>query len=240
MASTAGDTLWTKDGEDKRKSVLRMFADIAPTYDLINSVMSFRLHYRWRSIAVRTLALRPGDSALDVCSGTGCFLAPLGKAVGTQGKLVGIDFCAPMLEIAAKRYRDHAALAVGDACQLPVPSNQFDGVSVGWGLRNVASLEKALGEIVRVLKPGGKFVCLDMSRPKGALGWLSERVFHTVVPLIGAVFGKAKAYKYLPKSTERFVTPDALSEHMLAAGMSDVSYRTMFFGNVCMHTGTKR
>lgn len=239
MATRVGESPWTKDGEEKRKTVRGMFADIAPTYDLLNSLMSFRLHYRWRSIAVRTLELRPGNSALDVCSGTGCFLTPLQKAVGDKGSLVGVDFCAPMLAIAAKRHGSKATLAVGDACQLPVASATFDGATVGWGLRNVPSLESALSEILRVLKPGGRFVSLDMSRPTGLMGTVSERVFHTVVPVLGTLFGKKEAYTYLPKSTLRFLPPDELAATMSRLGFVDVWRRSMFFGNVGMVGGRK-
>ena len=239
MATKVGDSPWTKDGEEKRRSVRSMFADIAPTYDLLNSVMSLRLHYRWRSIAVKTLNLSPGDTVLDVCCGTGCFLDPLKRVVGDSGRLIGVDFCAPMLEIASKRHGRTCGLAVGDACDLPVATGLFDGVTVGWGLRNVPSVETALREVLRVLKSGGRFVSLDMSRPQGVLGALSEKVFHTLVPVVGTLFGKREAYTYLPKSTLRFLPPAELAEALSSLGFVDVWHQPLFFGNVGMVGGRK-
>lgn len=214
-----------------------MFAEIAPTYDLLNSVMSLRLHRKWRAAAVSTLNLAPGDMALDVCCGTGDFLVPLRLAVGKSGGVAGIDFAAPMLQRA--KTKTTSDLILGDAGTLPFAADSFDGVTVGWGLRNVPSIDQSLKEIVRVLRPGGRFACLEMSRPKGMVGWLSERVFHIVVPVLGTLFGRSKAYTYLPKSTAKFVTPDRLTELMTATGLRGVTYKTMFFGNVCLHVGTK-
>lgn len=190
-------------------------------------------------MAVRQLNLEPGSYCLDVCCGTGSFLEPLSKAVGSTGRLVGVDFCAPMLEVAAKNYGDVAQLAVGDACRLPVVSGQFDSVSVGWGLRNVPSVEKALGEIWRVLKPGGRFVSLDMARPKGVFGTISEGVFHRLAPLLGSLFGKREAYTYLPKSTLRFLSPEDLEALLKQAGFVRTWNKRLFFGNIAMVGGTR-
>lgn len=237
MASKVEQSPWMAEGEDKRSAIQGMFSEIAPTYDLLNSVMSLRLHRRWRATAVEALRLSPGSHVLDVCCGTGDFLVPLRKAVGASGEVVGVDFAQPMLERAKSKV--DCDLVLGDAGNLPFQKQSFDGITVGWGLRNVPSIDASLKEIVRVLKPGGTFVCLEMSRPKGIVGWLSEKVFHFAVPVLGALFGKPKAYTYLPKSTAKFVTPDRLTELMTAVGLRGVSYRTFFFGNVCLHTGTK-
>lgn len=218
-----------------------MFADIAPSYDLVNSLMCFRLHHRWRSKAVEKLALNPGDHALDVCCGTGDFLVPLRQKVSSTGKVHGVDFCAPMLEVAKKKLGDEAQVALGDACNLPIASDCYDAVSVGWGLRNVPDVPAALTEIVRVLRRGGRFVSLDMARPRGkVLGAVSEWVMHRVVPTIGRVFGKSVAYTYLPKSTLKFMSREELVSAMQSAGFEKVGYKDMFFGNICMHWGVKR
>lgn len=238
MRAEADQTPWLKEGEEKRKSVQQMFAEIAPTYDLVNSLMCFRLHYRWRAKAVKSLHLSPGDSVLDVCTGTGDFLLPLREAVGAGAKVVGLDFCAPMLEVAAKKGID-AELGVADACSLPLQSTRFDGVTVGWGLRNVPSVETALKEINRVLRPGGRFVSLDMARPKGLLGTVSEGVCHGVVPILGSLVGKRTAYTYLPKSTLRFLSPKELAGMLLDLGFVNVWHKTLFFGNIGMVGGQK-
>lgn len=239
MAGEAHQAPWLTQGDDKRKAVRQMFSDIAGSYDLVNSVVSARGHYRWRRAAVRHLDLQPGDTVLDVCCGTGDFLLPLRNAVGTEGTVDGLDFCRPMLAVAQQKLGDQARLLHGDACSLPVASGQYDAVTVGWGLRNVPDLDLALREIARVLKPGGKFVTLDMTQADGAFGRISASVFQSIVPLIGRLFGKAEAYKYLPKSTLTFVTAAELEERLKKAGFSNVGSRRFAFGNVGMHWGTK-
>lgn len=216
-----------------------MFAEIAPTYDLLNSVMSLRLHHRWRAFAVRQLHLQAGDRVLDVCCGTGDFLGPLRRAVGPRGHVAGLDFCLPMLERAAlKGVGDPVVL--GDACALPIASGTLDGASVGWGIRNVPDIDGAHRELARVLRPGGRFVSLDMAVPKSAVARrLAGAMLSRAVPLMGRVFGKAKAYTYLPESTLRFRSREALAASMDAAGFVDVGFRDLFFGNICVHWGTR-
>src|SRR5688572_4273319 len=145
---------WLAEGAQKREAVRAMFGEIAPTYDLLNSIMSLRLHHRWRKFAVGQLELSEGNSALDLCCGTGDFMMPLRKAVGPRGRLLGIDFSQPMLDRAKRK--GLAEVALGDACQLPIQSSRFDAVTVGWGLRNVPDVPAALGEIVRALRAGGR------------------------------------------------------------------------------------
>ena len=233
------EAIWQTEGARKRSAVQSMFAEIAPTYDLLNSLICLRLHYRWRAFAVRTLDLRPGAKALDVCCGTGDFMVPLSKAVGATGVVAGVDFCLPMLEIAHKKLGTNR-LSLGDACSLPIASHTFEGVSVGWGIRNVPDIDTAHQELARVLKPGGRFVSLDMATPKNrAMAAISTWAFQTLVPKIGALFGKSKAYTYLPKSTERFWTREQLAASMERAGLVDVGHKDLMFGNICVHWGRK-
>lgn len=232
------NAIWQTEGTSKRSAVQSMFAEIAPTYDLLNSMMSLRLHHRWRAFAVRQLDLKPGSRALDVCCGTGDFMVPLRKAVGTDGFVAGLDFCLPMLQCAQKKLG--AALTLGDACQLPVQAEVFDGVSVGWGIRNVPDIDAAHRELFRVLKPGGKFVSLDMARPRSKiLRGFSEFVFNTLVPKLGTLFGKTQAYTYLPKSTQKFWTREQLAASMASAGFTEVGFKDLMFGNICVHWGRK-
>jgi demethylmenaquinone methyltransferase/2-methoxy-6-polyprenyl-1,4-benzoquinol methylase len=233
------DNPWAVEGQEKREAVQQMFGEIAPTYDLLNSAMSLRLHHKWRSIAVGFLGLQPGDSALDLCCGTGDFSVPVRKAVGEKGLIVGIDFSQPMLCQAVKK-SEQVNYALGDACRLPLRENVFKAVTVGWGLRNVQNLEEALSEIRRVLKPGGRLVSVDMSIPRSRIArGLSRGVSLFLFPMLGSLFGHRKAYTYLPKSTEKFCTPEELQSLMVKLGFRTVQYKFYFMGNICIHVGEK-
>jgi demethylmenaquinone methyltransferase/2-methoxy-6-polyprenyl-1,4-benzoquinol methylase len=231
--------IWEEKGAAKRAAVQRMFGEIAGGYDRVNGWMSLGLHHAWRGQAVERLGLRPGDAALDVCCGTGDFLRPLRQAVGPSGTLVGLDFCAPMLTQA--RQKDASAqLVLGDAGRLPLPDREFDGVTVGWGLRNVPDLDGALAEITRVLRPGGRFVTLDCAIPQSPLlRSASLAVTHRVLPRIGAMVGNAEAYTYLPNSVSHFASRERLAASMERAGLVDVRFEDRFFGNICLHFGRK-
>jgi demethylmenaquinone methyltransferase / 2-methoxy-6-polyprenyl-1,4-benzoquinol methylase len=231
--------IWQAEGVQKRAAVRGMFAEIAPTYDLLNSLISFRLHHRWRAFAVKQMRLQAGETALDVCCGTGDFMRPLRKAVGESGKVFGIDFCLPMLEVAQRKHVP-GFVGLGDACQLPIQSNSVDGVSVGWGIRNVPDIDQAHRDLFRVLRPGGRFVSLDMARPGNRfIRKVSEWSCGTLIPRLGSLFGKTQAYTYLPKSTQRFMSRGDLIQSMTKAGFVETGYRDLFFGNVCVHWGTK-
>jgi demethylmenaquinone methyltransferase / 2-methoxy-6-polyprenyl-1,4-benzoquinol methylase len=233
--------IWQKEGTGKRSAVQGMFAEIAPTYDCLNSVMSLRLHHRWRAYAVSKLDLGPGESALDVCCGTGDFMVPLRRAVGEEGRVFGVDFCLPMLEVANSKFETpNVNLSLGDACQLPILSNSVQAVSVGWGIRNVPDIDAAHRELFRVLEPGGRFVSLDMAVPRNRLVRVpSQFVGNLLLPRIGAIFGKTSAYTYLPKSTQKFKSREELKSSMEQAGFEGVGYQDLFFGNICVHWGRK-
>lgn len=230
---------WLAQGQAKEEAVQSIFSKVSGTYDLVNSLMSLRLHHRWRAQAVDLLQLQPGQSVLDVCCGTGSFFDPITKAVGDDGTVVGIDFCQPMLEIARQKFGDSIQLILGDACALPIQSNLFDGVTVGWGLRNVSQLDQCLSEICRVLKPGGRFVTIDMARPQGQIGAISEKICHAIVPILGAAVGKKEAYTYLNQSTLQFASREELARRMELAGFEEIEYHDLFGGNICIHLGRK-
>ena len=238
-----GDTaIWRTEGEGKRTAVHGMFGSIAGGYDRMNGLMSLGLHHRWRGFAVSRLALREGDRALDVCCGTGDFMLPLRRAVGKGGRVVGVDFCLPMLEGAREKAADpRSSLTLGDACRLPMGAGLFDAVSVGWGLRNVPDLDAALHEAHRVLRPGGRFVSLDMARPRNPLvRWAAAFALRRALPLLGKLLRlDGEAYAYLPESTLRFASRETLAAAMRRTGFDDVAYRDLMLGNLCVHWGRK-
>ena len=237
MAETA---IWTTEGERKRAAVGGMFGSIARGYDRMNGLMSLGLHHRWRGFAVSRLDLQEGDRALDVCCGTGDSMLPLRRAVGEKGRVVGVDFCLPMLE-GAKTKLGTPEIALGDACRLPIASGLFDAVSVGWGLRNVPDLDAALREAARVLKNGGRFVSLDMAQPRNpVVRRLAGFALRRALPILGRLLKlDADAYAYLPESTLRFASREALKTAMRNAGFEDVAYRDLMLGNLCVHWGRK-
>lgn len=229
---------WDTEGEQKREAVQKMFSLIAGRYDFMNRVMSLNLDRAWRRKVVEILALKPGDTALDLCSGTGDFLPLLRRRVGPAGKLFAADFCLPMLE--QTRRKDPALQLLTDACAIPIPTNTVQGVSVGWGIRNVPDIDLAHREIFRVLKPGGKFVSIDMAVPRSPLiRKISAVVFGRIIPRIGGWLSDPEAYRYLPESTSRFMNREQLAESMRAAGFESVQFHDLFLGNICIHQGTK-
>lgn len=236
---TAENPAWLATGDEKSRAVRRMFDEIAPTYDRLNGMMSLSLHHRWRRAAVAALGLKPGDSALDVCCGTGDFLAPLRHAVGPSGRVSGVDFSPAMLALAPRK-DPGAVLAVGDACAIPAPGDTFQAVTIGWGIRNVPDIDQAHREAFRVLRPGGRFVSLDCALPQNPLIRAIARIAGKhVLPSLGKLFGKQAAYTYLPESVERFWDRQRLARSMEAAGFVQVSFRDLFFGNICLHSGRK-
>lgn len=230
--------VWERKGADKRAAVQGMFDELAPVYDRMNGLITLNFHCHWRQMAIRILKPATGDKVLDLCCGTGAFIGDLRKKVGPSGNVVGIDFSAPMLAEAA-RHRVEGELILGDACDLPFGSATFDHAIVGWGLRNVADLDLALAEVLRVLRPGGRFVSLEMSQPSSPLvRSVSKRLFG-LVPAVGRLFGKGGAYRYLKESSERFLSPQEVSDSFAKAGFGGVGFRPLAFGNLCIHWGEK-
>jgi demethylmenaquinone methyltransferase / 2-methoxy-6-polyprenyl-1,4-benzoquinol methylase len=239
MTSTPADKApWEAQGNEKREAVRRLFAEIAPSYDFLNSLMSLSLHHRWRKAAVRKLALESGETALDLCCGTGDFMRPLRKAVGQDGLVFGLDFCEPMLQIAAGK--NLGRLAIADACALPISDAKVNSVTVGWGIRNVSDIDQVHREVVRVLKPGGRFASLDMAKPRHrVIRWIAAKLLTRGLPLLGSLFRRKPAYSYLPQSTERFWSREELRASMERAGLVRVGWKDYLLGNICLHWGEK-
>jgi demethylmenaquinone methyltransferase/2-methoxy-6-polyprenyl-1,4-benzoquinol methylase len=213
--------------------VRTMFDRIAPVYDLMNRVMTAGLDRRWRKRAVQAV-VRPGDRVLDACCGTGDLAIAAARA---GGRVTGIDFSPRMLE-RARRKLHSVTWVEGDALALPFDENSFDAATVGFGVRNVADLERGLAELRRVLRSGGRVVILEITRPRGPLAPFYRLWFERLVPVLGKLFRGGAAYTYLPASVRRFPGPDELADLMRAAGFADVRYRLLAGGIVALHTGT--
>ena len=231
--------VWTLKGPEKGSEVRRMFSSIAGNYDRINGIISLQAHKRWRRDAVQTLSLAPGAQTLDLCCGTGDFAIPLRDAVGPRGTVIGVDFALPMLSLAQKKDAKANYLSA-DALVVPIRSNQFDGITVGWGVRNVADIDAFHREVFRLLKPGGRFVSVDTAKPENPLIRVISRVLIScAVPLVGWLAGHLDAYRYLPASTESFWSRSELSQSMAKAGLVNVGFSNRMAGNICIHWGQK-
>jgi demethylmenaquinone methyltransferase / 2-methoxy-6-polyprenyl-1,4-benzoquinol methylase len=212
-------------------AVRRMFDRIAPVYDAMNRTMTAGLDRRWRRITAEAV-VRPGDAVLDACCGTGD-LAIAGARAG--GRLTGVDFSERMLE-RARRKAPELDWVEGDLLALPFEDASFDAATVGFGVRNVEDLERALAELRRVLRPGGRLGILEITRPRGILAPFYALWFERVVPLLGKVLPGGGAYTYLPASVRRFPGTDELAELITATGFRDVRVRLFAGGIVALHT----
>jgi demethylmenaquinone methyltransferase/2-methoxy-6-polyprenyl-1,4-benzoquinol methylase len=213
------------------EGVRAMFDRIAPVYDAMNRTMTAGLDRRWRRITAESV-VRNGDLVLDACCGTGDLALADARA---GGRVTGLDFSERMLERAGRKAPEFDWVN-GDLLALPFPDASFDSATVGFGVRNVDDIERALRELRRVLREGGRLGILEITRPKGLLAPFYRFWFDGVVPLLGKLLPGGSAYSYLPASVRRFPGPDDLSALVAAAGFSGVTYRTFAGGIVALHT----
>jgi demethylmenaquinone methyltransferase / 2-methoxy-6-polyprenyl-1,4-benzoquinol methylase len=229
-----------RTGTLEEGQVRAMFDRIARVYDLMNSVMTAGLHHRWRDRAADLAALRPGDSALDVASGTGDLAVALARRVGPSGTVVGSDFSEPMLDV-ARRKSDAVRWEWANALELPYPDDGFDAATVGFGARNFSDLDRGLAEMARVVRPGGRVVVLEITVPRRPpLSTFFSIWFDRIVPALGKVAADPDAYAYLPSSVKRFPAPEALAARMHASGLDDVRWILTAGGIIALHSGTVR
>jgi demethylmenaquinone methyltransferase / 2-methoxy-6-polyprenyl-1,4-benzoquinol methylase len=215
-------------------AVEAMFDRISPVYDPMNRLMTAGLDRRWRRLTVRA-TVRPGDRVLDACCGTGDLALEAQRA---GGNVTGLDFSERMLE-RARRKSTAVEWVRGNVLALPFPDGSFDAVTVGFGIRNVEDLEAGLRELARVLRPGGRLGCLEITRPRGALRLFFAVWFDGLVPLAGKVLPGGAAYTYLPASVRRFPGPEDLGEAMQRTGFEEIGWRLLGGGIVALHVATR-
>jgi demethylmenaquinone methyltransferase / 2-methoxy-6-polyprenyl-1,4-benzoquinol methylase len=222
------------------EQVRTMFDQIARFYDLLNTVLSGGRDAAWRRRAARETQLRPGDHALDVCTGTGKLARLLRGRVGPRGGVVGVDFSTAMLAIARRRIPD-VDFREGDATQLPFADGSVDAVTVAFGLRNVVDRERAVREAARVLEPGGRYVILEFAHVDAPLvGRVYAWYLTRVLPLIGrALNPRSGAYTYLPRSIAAYPHANTVSAWLRDAGFTHVRVIPMTLGIVTLHVATK-
>lgn len=227
--------------DEKRAFTRDLFSRISSHYELTNVVMSMGQVGFWRRRVAREAQLEPGAWVLDVATGEGGLARALARHwPGAQ--IVGLDFTAEMLRMAQARRNGRAIhWTEGDALQIPFPDRFFAVVVNGFMLRNVTDVEATLAEQARVLRPGGRLVCLEMTWPQNPFFRpLFQLYFFGVVPLLGwLITGQMDAYRYLPRSVKAFMAPEELAETMERVGLEGVSYRLLSFGTVTLHVGVK-
>lgn len=227
---------------DKSAFVRDMFARIAPRYDVANRIISAGLDEGWRKKAIALLDAPQGGAVLDLCCGTGDVVFGLLRSDPSL-RVTGIDFCEPMLANArdrAKARRVEPAFVEGDVMRLPFADASFDGATMGFSLRNVVDIDSTLAEIRRVLRPGAKFVNLDMSKAPNPV-WKAcfSFYFYRVVPILGGLVGGSRAaYRYLPQSLTHHPGAEALRERFERAGFVQCGFVRLMGGAVAIHAGT--
>jgi demethylmenaquinone methyltransferase/2-methoxy-6-polyprenyl-1,4-benzoquinol methylase len=221
--------------------IRQMFDTISDVYDPMNSVISGFQEPRWRRRAVRAAALGPGMEVLDVATGTGKVAADLWRAVQPGGSVTGLDFSEGMLAVARERYEDVEGMRFvqGDALALPFDDASFDAATIAFGMRNLASYRTGFAEMGRVVRPGGRVVCLEIARPRSLVARLGQAWFDRIVPLIGRVAGQGGAYAYLVSSTQDYPEPERIAGVMREAGLTEVRWEPLTLGIVTLHSARR-
>lgn len=231
--------------QSKEERVHHVFEKIYAKYDTMNSIISFQRHIAWRKDVMKQMQVMEGDKVLDVCCGTGDWSFALAEAVGMDGEVTGLDFSNNMLSVAINKKRKlnlpQLQFLHGNAMELPFEDNTFDSVTIGFGLRNVPDYMTVLKEMNRVVKPGGKVVCLETSQPT-LMGYrqLYYFYFKFIMPLIGRMFAKSyKEYAWLHESARDFPNKKKLKQMFHESGYSQVWVKGYTGGVAAMHMGFK-
>jgi demethylmenaquinone methyltransferase/2-methoxy-6-polyprenyl-1,4-benzoquinol methylase len=231
----------------KRPYVQRLFARIARIYDLMNFFMSFGLDRYWRKRAARYLGLASGETGLDLGAGTADLSIAVIRHSGPGTHMIGMDITPEMLEqgrnkLARLGLQDRIELRIGDAEHIDLPDNSVDGCCSAFTVRNLTDIRQGFREMLRVVRPGGRVVCLEISHPPGKIfGRLFNFYFYKLAPLFGSIIGKAfEEYNYLPHSLTTFPDAPTLQQIMEEVGWSNVRFYRLNGGIVAIHVGTKR
>jgi demethylmenaquinone methyltransferase/2-methoxy-6-polyprenyl-1,4-benzoquinol methylase len=232
---------------DKREArIRRMFGAIAPSYDLLNHLLSLNIDRYWRWRTTRLVPPQGDAPILDLCTGTGDLALAYDRAARRRVPIVAADFCHEMLVRAVRKTRRRHAdgrirYVEADAQRLPFPDGQFQITTVAFGLRNVTDTDRGIAEMVRVTRPGGRVAILEFSRPRGLLGSLYRFYFSHVLPAVGQLISRSRddAYHYLPASVQQFPDGEALAERLCGHGLTAVRWHPFTFGIATLYVGTK-
>lgn len=228
---------------EKAGRVHGVFSSVASRYDVMNDMMSGGVHRLWKDAVIDWMAPRPGMKLLDVAGGTGDVSFRFIKRLKGDGEAVVCDMTQAMLDEGASRAEEQGIGPIdwvcGDAMALPFPDRSFDVYTIAFGIRNVTRIEEALAEAYRVLRPGGRLLCLEFSQiPNPGLQWLYDRYSFNIIPPMGkAITGDADSYQYLVESIRRFPDQDTFASMLTEAGFGQVRYRNMSMGIVALHSG---
>ena len=231
-----------RDGNPVPEADVRaMFEAIVPVYDRLNTLMTLGADGRWRRLAAAATGLGPGESALDAACGTGKLARLLAERVGPFGRIEAVDLAPAMVARAAALQRGWVQLhfQVANVLEMPFPDGTFDAATIAFGLRNLADFRAGFRELGRVVRPGGRVVCLELSLPpQRALARLYRATFRRSAPLAAALVRAPRdAYRYLPASLEGFPDAEALAATMTSAGLTEVRFRRLAGGAVALHVG---
>ena len=231
---------------EKEKYVKNHFNTVARKYDFMNTLLSFGIHYLWKRIAVNMLAPSPGNRIIDVCGGTADLSILAARRLGKDGRIVLFDINKAMMmagrpKLKKRGLQNMVHLNQGDAESIGFPDRCFDAAMVGFGIRNLTHMEEGFREMHRVLKPGGRFLCLEFSEPTNPVfKRLYDFYSFYIMPVFGQwLVGSRQAYTYLPESIRKFPKPDALKKMLEGIGFKDVAYKKLTNGIAVIHVGTK-
>ncbi|MCI4429993.1 MAG: class I SAM-dependent methyltransferase [Burkholderiales bacterium] len=225
------------DEQERERRIRRVFEAVAARYDLMNDLMSMGIHRLWKRSLVRMAAPAPGQCIVDLAGGTGDVAALMAAA---DRQVTVCDPSLAMMQAGRARGHLHVQWLEGTAENMPLPQASVDTVTIAFGIRNVTRIEDALAEVLRVLKPGGRFLCLEFSTPYAPVRPFYNLFSFTVIPRLGAWIAQApEAYSYLVESIRRFPDQRAFKVMIEQAGFADVAYRNLSFGIACIHSGTR-
>lgn len=229
----------------KREQIEPMFSTITPYYDQMNDLMTLGLHRLWKKMAIVKAQLKPGDTHLDLCCGTGDLAILAAKKVGQNGKVVGLDFCASMIEAAQKKSQRKNFLKIcyqqADVQSIPLENETVNATTIAFGIRNTENPTQVLKEIYRVLKPNGKFICLEASEVKiPFIAFFAKIYTFKIIPCIIRLLGKnTDAYQYLPRSIQNFWSSNEMEKQLKDLNFKKIRKQKLMFGATTLYSAEK-